>query len=96
MKASYDFSKARENPYAKSLKRPVTIRLDVPTIDYFKALGVEADLPYQTLINLFLRDCASQRRKLRLGWPASPRADAAKGEARAVRRTSAKPGSKPR
>jgi uncharacterized protein (DUF4415 family) len=68
MRKEYDFSKARPNPYAKRLKRPVTIRLDEQTIDYFKALAVETDIPYQTLINLYLRDCAAHRRRLALQW----------------------------
>jgi uncharacterized protein (DUF4415 family) len=66
MKKHYDFSKARRNPYAKRLKRQVTIRLDVPTIDYFKGVSETSGIPYQTLINLYLRDCAESKR--RLAW----------------------------
>jgi len=68
MKKEYDFSNARRNPYSKKLKRPVTIRLDEQTIDYFKDLAAETGIPYQTLINLYLRDCASTRRKVSLNW----------------------------
>ena len=68
MRAEYDFSKARKNPYAKLLKQSVTIRLDAPTIAYFKSLSAELDLPYQTLINLYLRDCAQSQRKPNLRW----------------------------
>jgi predicted DNA binding CopG/RHH family protein len=68
MKAEYDFSKARKNPYAKRLKRRVTIRLDGPTVDYFKDLAEETGIPYQTLINLYLRDCAESKRELNLEW----------------------------
>lgn len=68
MRKEYDFSKARPNPYAKRLKRPVTIRLDEETIAYFKALADESEIPYQTLINLYLRDCAAHQRKLALRW----------------------------
>ena len=68
MKKEYDFSKARRNPYAKKLKRPVTIRLDEPTIDYFKDLAAETGIPYQTLINLYLRDCAATGRRVSLDW----------------------------
>jgi len=68
MRAEYDFTKARKNPYAKLLKQSVTIRLDAPTIEYFKALSAELDLPYQTLINLYLRDCAQSQRKPNLRW----------------------------
>ena len=68
MRKEYDFSKARPNPYAKRLKRQVTIRLDEVTIAYFKTLAEEMEIPYQTLINLYLRDCAATGRKLSLRW----------------------------
>jgi len=68
MKKEYDFSKARRNPYASRLKRPVTIRLDEQTIDYFKDLAADTGIPYQTLINLYLRDCAVTGRKVSFDW----------------------------
>lgn len=68
MKKHYDFSKGRANPYAKRLKRQVTIRLDEPTIAYFKALAEDSAIPYQTLINLYLRDCAASHKTIRLDW----------------------------
>ena len=68
MKAEYNFSKAKKNPYAKRLKRRVTIRLDAPTVEYFKGLAEETGIPYQTLINLYLRDCAEAKRELNLEW----------------------------
>ncbi len=68
MKHEYDFSKARKNPYAARLKKPVTIRLDETTVQYFKKLGEELDMPYQTLINLYLRDCAATGRTLSMKW----------------------------
>ena len=68
MRKSYDFSKARRNPYARRLKRQVTIRLDEATIAYFIALATETGIPYQTLINLYLRDCATSKKKLALNW----------------------------
>ena len=68
MKAEYDFSKAKKNPYAKRLKQRVTIRLDGRTVKYFKALADETGIPYQTLINLYLRDCAESKRQLNLDW----------------------------
>ena len=68
MRKHYDFSKARKNPYAKRLKKQVTIRLDEPTLAYFKDLGKRMGMPYQTLINLYLRDCAEARKQLRLQW----------------------------
>jgi uncharacterized protein (DUF4415 family) len=68
MRKQYDFTKARSNPYAKRLKRQVTIRLDEQTIQYFKALAQDTGVAYQTLINLYLRDCAASRRKLAMKW----------------------------
>ena len=63
MKKTYDFSKATRNPYAKRLKRQLTIRLDVETIDYFQSLSREFAMPYQTLMNMYLSECASSRRR---------------------------------
>ncbi|RZV38127.1 MAG: antitoxin, partial [Acidimicrobiales bacterium] len=58
MRENYDFSKSIENPYVKRLKKQITIRLDVDTIGYFKQLAEEKGIAYQSLINLYLRDCA--------------------------------------
>lgn len=68
MRTSYDFSNARRNPYARRLKKQVTIRLDVATLAYFKALADDTGIPYQTLLNLYLRECAASRKKLKLDW----------------------------
>ena len=68
MRKTYDFSKAKRNPYAKRLKRQITIRLDTDTIEYFRALSEETSIPYQTLINLYLCECAATRRKLSITW----------------------------
>jgi len=68
MRKEYDFSHARPNPYVKRLKRPVTIRLEQPTIEYFKALAAETEIPYQTLINLYLRDCAVTKKRPDVRW----------------------------
>lgn len=68
MKAECDFSKAKRNPYAKRLKKAVTIRLDPDIIDYFKSMSGETDIPYQNLINLYLLDCAKAGRKVSLAW----------------------------
>ena len=68
MRREYDFSKARRNPYANRLKRSVTIRLDAAALRYFKELAASTGIPYQTLINLYLRDCAATGRKLDLQW----------------------------
>ena len=71
MRKSYDFSKAKRNPYAKRLKQQITIRLDKPTVEYFKDLAEETGIPYQSLINLYLRDCAANGRKLSMRWKTS-------------------------
>lgn len=71
MRKEYDFSKARRNPYARRLKKQITIRLDEPTIDYFKGVAEASGIPYQTLINLYLRDCAQKGRRLSMEWRAS-------------------------
>ena len=63
MKKSYDFSKAVRNPYAKRLKKQLTIRLDTETINYFQELSREMSLPYQTLMNMYLRECAETRKR---------------------------------
>jgi uncharacterized protein (DUF4415 family) len=68
MRKNYDFSKGRPNPYARMLKRQVTLRLDEPTVAYFKSLAQETAIPYQTLINLYLRECAASRKHLHLAW----------------------------
>ncbi len=70
MKKEYDFSKAKKNPYAKALKKQVTIRLDALTIDYFKALADESGISYQNLINLYLQDCAQSKKKPKVKWSA--------------------------
>jgi predicted DNA binding CopG/RHH family protein len=68
MRAEYDFSKARKNPYANRLKKQITIRVDEEAIEYFKSLSEDMGVPYQSLINLYLRDCASTHRRLRMEW----------------------------
>ena len=70
MRDHYDFSKMkrRKNPYIKYLKQPVTMRLDRDTVSYFKSMSEETGIPYQSLINLYLRDCAVNLRKLHMKW----------------------------
>ena len=68
MRKEYDFSKTRPNPYASRLKRAVTIRLDEPTIEYFKTLASQTGIGYQTLINSYLRDCAASKRRPSVRW----------------------------
>ncbi len=70
MKKEYDLTKLkkRKNPYASKLKKQVTIRMGVDIIEYFKELSKETGIPYQNLINLYLRDCVQTHRKLSLKW----------------------------
>lgn len=68
MRKEYDFSAARKNPYAAQLKKQITIRLDEDSITYFKSISEDVGIPYQSLINLYLRECAATRRKLNLQW----------------------------
>jgi len=70
MRDHYDFSNARPNPYAKRLKKAITIRLDPEALDYFKKTAESVNVPYQTLINLYLRDCARKHRKPVFSWSA--------------------------
>jgi predicted DNA binding CopG/RHH family protein len=73
MKAEYDLSKmkARRNPYASKLKKSVTMRLSEDVVQYFKSMASEAGVPYQSLINLYLRDCLAQNRKVVIKWPSA-------------------------
>ena len=68
MRKEYDYTAAKKNPYAAQLKKQITIRLDEESIGYFKSISQEAGIPYQSLINLYLRDCAANQRKLNLKW----------------------------
>lgn len=70
MRKEYNFDKmkGRKNPYVKDLKKQVTIRIGVDIIEYFKNLAAETGVPYQNLINLYLRDCVQSNRKLTLNW----------------------------
>lgn len=70
MREEYNITelKPRKNPYTNRLKKQVTINIDNSTIDYFKSQSEKSGLPYQTLINLYLADCASKKRKLQLSW----------------------------
>ncbi len=74
MKTEYDLSKmkSRKNPYAAKLKKSVTMRLSEDVIDYFKQMADEKGVPYQSLINLYLRDCVSSHRKIDISWHTSP------------------------
>tara|TARA_R110002074_G_scaffold3495_1_gene18457 strand:+ start:482 stop:697 length:216 start_codon:yes stop_codon:yes gene_type:complete len=70
MKAEYDLSKmkSRPNPYAAKLKKPVTMRLGEDVLDYFKEMAERNGVPYQTLINLYLRDCMTNKREIDIRW----------------------------
>ncbi len=70
MKKEYNFSKmkVRKNPYVSSLKKPVTMRLGEDVIDYFKSMSSETGVPYQSLINLYLRDCVAHQREIDISW----------------------------
>ena len=70
MRSNYDFSKSTKNPYTKQLKRQVTIRLDTESVDYFKCTAAELGMPYQNLINLYLRDCAVRKLRPEFRGPA--------------------------
>ncbi len=68
MRKHYDFSNSVPNPYAQKLKKQITIRIDKDTIAYFKGMADDKGIPYQSLINLYLRDCAQNHRDLKLQW----------------------------
>jgi len=70
MRKHYDFGKMKgeKNPYIRQLKQPITIRLDKSTIAYFKSLAMELGMPYQNLINLYLRDCALNHKRMEVKW----------------------------
>jgi predicted DNA binding CopG/RHH family protein len=68
MRDHYDFSDSVKNSYAKKLKKQITIRLDEDTVGYFKEMADEKGIPYQSLINLYLRDCAQSHKDLQLNW----------------------------
>ena len=74
MKKEYDLSKmkSRKNPYASKLKKPVTMRLSEDVITYFKKMADTTGVPYQSLINLYLRDCVAQHRKVDISWHKQP------------------------
>lgn len=74
MKKEYDLSKmkSRKNPYASKLKKPVTMRLSEDVIGYFKGMSEDSGVPYQSLINLYLRDCVLQHRKVDITWQSKP------------------------
>lgn len=68
MREDYDFSNARKNPYVKKLKKQITINIDGDTIQFFKNMASSSGIPYQTLINLYLTDCAANNRQLNISW----------------------------
>jgi predicted DNA binding CopG/RHH family protein len=73
MKKEYNLTKlkSRKNPYAKYLKKRISIRIDVDTIEYFKKLSEETGMPYQNLMNLYLAECAHKQKKININWKES-------------------------
>lgn len=68
MRKQYDFTNSVKNPYIKKIKQQISIRVDNDTLDYFKEVAIDADIPYQKLINFFLRDCAEQKKRPSIRW----------------------------
>ena len=68
MRKEYDFSKSKRNPYSRMLKKQITIRIEAETIEYFKKLAEDSGIPYQNLINMYLRECVHTHKKPALGW----------------------------
>lgn len=68
LEKEFDFSKAVKNPYAKELKKQVTIKISPTVIDYFKDQASKVSIPYQTLINLYLLDCVNNKREIQMTW----------------------------
>ena len=68
MRTEYDFSESVKNPYDKKLRKQITIRIDVDTIDYFKEKAESTGISYQNLINLYLAECAAKRKELTMVW----------------------------
>ena len=68
MRKEYDFSNSVKNPYAKKLKKQISIKIEVDTIDYFKQLSAKVGIPYQNLINSYLTDCANKKIEPKLSW----------------------------
>ena len=68
MRSNYDFSQSKKNLYLQKLKKQITICIDGDTIEYFKQMAEEKGIPYQSLINHYLRDCAQSKRKIKVSW----------------------------
>ena len=68
MRKEYDFSKSKKNPYSRMLKKQITIRIDAETVAYFKRLATESGISYQSLINMYLRECVETHKKPALRW----------------------------
>jgi len=68
MRNEYDFTNAKPNPYIKKLRKQISIRIDIDTIDYFKRKAEETGIAYQNLINLYLADCATHSKNINILW----------------------------
>jgi uncharacterized protein (DUF4415 family) len=68
MRKEYDFSNAKPNPYVKKLRKQISIRIDIDTVEYFKKKAEETGIAYQNLINLYLTDCAVHEKNVSITW----------------------------
>ena len=68
MRKEYDFSNAKLNPYIKKLRKQISIRIDIDTINYFKKQAEETGIAYQNLMNLYLSDCAMNLKQINIAW----------------------------
>jgi len=68
MKKEYDFSKSVKNPYARKFKKLISIRIENDTIEYFKKLASQIDIPHQNLMNIYLKECTDKNKKPNIHW----------------------------
>ena len=68
MRNEYNFSNAKLNPYVKKLRKQISIRIDIDTINFFKKKATETGISYQNLINLYLSDCAAHKKMVNISW----------------------------
>lgn len=94
MRREYDFNQSVANPYVNKLKKQISIRIDNDTIEYFKSLAAQTAIPYQSLINLFLAECASKELKPSVLWQNVARSRRAR-EGRLAGRTATRTGRTP-
>jgi len=68
MRKEYDFSNAKLNPYIKKLRKQISIRIDIDTINFFKKQAEKTGITYQNLINLYLSDCVINSKQINIMW----------------------------